>query len=781
MSTPPKSTFTISANFLGPVMSMQGELTKSDQNLIFARNGTGKSFVSRAFRYLDLFGQNKDIADAALNLISDEALDGKSQFVFSRGEEVLGQIKLERSGSKVQAHSPGTIFHVFSEDFVHSELREHQFSINGEIENQISVDSDTIAIDEKKRLLEVKSEKLELELLELRRLFDRVKNERLVVKSGVSKSLRDFRSLEINSWLDESSKKPVSESLTLIEIDIDLKTLKEIPDQPIYPATIEGCSPDHISLLDVGLDLKKITSPSSVAEDLKKKIERDQDFIKEGARIIKRDCATVCPFCSQDITKQRPKETIEAYLEYFADEEQKHKEDLRGHFRRIAAFETWLKEFSAAQMRQKLTYDDLKRHVPSKKDSALRTFDEHLEKLRLGLKLIKEVIVSKAESLSKVMTLPDIDLLLDISELNDAIDESNSLALDLKKAVERSDEERKGLQRQACSTFMTEFLLENWGAVDSIKARRLGLKSIVEEIAALEKVSPSKSARDRVADTFELLLKDFFGNKYSFNRETFSLQREEREMARGAHRTLSDGEKTAIAFCYFIACIHLKVESNVDYKRLFLVFDDPVTSMSYDYIFSIAQSLKNLGISNLGEISISPSRLDKKECERPSLLLLTHSTYFFNICRTNRVVQDGATFCLERSGAKHNLTKQKVYVAPFEQQLAHIFSVANGSEPDHGTGNSIRSVLEAVGRFCRPDKSQDLGQFIIFLSGELNITIRSALINSMSHGTYYDEAPTPEDIKLACREAIVVVEHFASGQVELLKGLAVNAQAIRAH
>ncbi|MCB0635464.1 MAG: hypothetical protein KDC54_02540 [Lewinella sp.] len=109
------------------------------------------------------------------------------------------------------------------------------------------------------------------------------------------------------------------------------------------------------------------------------------------------------------------------------------------------------------------------------------------------------------------------------------------------------------------------------------------------------------------------------------------------------------------------------------------------------------------------------------------------------------------------------------YVAPFEQQLEHVYHVANGDDPDHSTGNAIRQVLEAVGRFCRPDKSHDLSNFITFLAGDEDFLIKSILINSLSHGTYYDETPSPEDLKLACEETIAVVKRFAVGQLELLK------------
>ena len=144
-------------------------------------------------------------------------------------------------------------------------------------------------------------------------------------------------------------------------------------------------------------------------------------------------------------------------------------------------------------------------------------------------------------------------------------------------------------------------------------------------------------------------------DKYIFDKERFVLRHKDREMPRGPHKTLSDGEKTAIAFCYFIACIHRKVTANSDYDKLYLVFDDPVTSMSYDFVFSIAQTLKNMSISKLGEVSVNPDLIDGNKYSRPSLLILTHSSYFFNISLTNRVIKDGAAFALFPDGGSHKL------------------------------------------------------------------------------------------------------------------------------
>ena len=118
------------------------------------RNGIGKSFLSRAFRYLDKHGQEIDLTDAARNLVSDEAPDGKGAFLFSRGTSVLGNLQLAVATNNATAEVSDTIFHVFSDDFVQEELRERKYTIHGDIEHQISVDSDSIKLTDAKEELE---------------------------------------------------------------------------------------------------------------------------------------------------------------------------------------------------------------------------------------------------------------------------------------------------------------------------------------------------------------------------------------------------------------------------------------------------------------------------------------------------------------------------------------------------------------------------------------------------------------------------------------------------
>ena len=770
MNTPAKPAFAISAKYLGPVLSLDGELTKNAQNLIFARNGTGKSFLSRAFRYLDIYRQGKALSDAARNLVSDESSDGKGHFTFSRGTDAKGSLYLEKTGDIAIAQVSDAIFHVFSADFVQEELREQEYNLDGEIENQIAVDSANIQIKDAQEALEKAESAAQEAAKSLKVKFDSEKDSELIKKARIRRQLKDYGALSFEVVLENFPEKPSSPRQNFADILRDLDQLKAIPSEPTYPQSVASVEMTEIDLANLIVSLTRTTSPSRVSEDIKKRIEAHHGFYEAGVAIVQGEHRETCPLCEQGITSSDPKAIIDAYVAYFADEEEKHKSELRSHYSALKRKEEALTQLGVQLARQKLQYDSLKLYLPSKRDSELSDTESALKLICDAITLIKDVIQEKGENLKAMYMLPDEDLFLRIMKLNEIIEANNAEVSTLNRAVKHSDDERRSLQREACSVFEREFVWRDWSAIEAVNGLRKKTKSKASELIALEKSAPSTDARSRVADTFALLLREFFAEKYVFDKDKFILMRGDREMLRGPHRTLSDGEKTAIAFCYFIACAHRKVSANSDYQRLFLVFDDPVTSMSYDFVFTIAQTLKNLNISDQGEVSLNPGLIDGNKHLRPELLILTHSSYFFNISQTNKVVENSAAFALLSEGDKHVITHLNKYVAPFQAQLKDIFDIASGRDPDHTTANGVRSVLEAVGRFCRPDKSGSLSEFVQHLAGEEGISVKSILINSLCHGTYYEETLPPDDLRLACKETLSVVERYAAGQLEILKG-----------
>lgn len=755
----------LTATSLGPVANLDATLSKYAQNLVYARNGTGKSFLTRALRYLDLHAQGQDVSDAAFSLVSEEAVDSRGNFTLSRGSTSLGTLSLHFSNNQVSANSHERIFHVFSDDFVHSELRQQNFDLDGNIDNQIRLDQTNIDTKDVELKLNGASEKATQKRLELQGALETAKTEELVGKASVRRQLSEYAALKIDGVLAASTQPSLPErSFKIIVSDLD--ALRSIPAEPDYPSQVTPVLVPTDRLAEIEAMIRKVTSPSSVSEDIKTLLGSNPDFFEAGLNMLDEEGTDDCPFCKQSVAHPPAKDRIELYLAYFADAEGKHKKALRIAWSEVKDLRTTVSERIAAIAREVLKFEALRKLVPSQRAVDLPDPSGLASQLEAAFRELTRAIEAKGASPSTDVPVPEVNSAPLLIELNGLIGILNGKFDDITAAIKQSDNERKRLQREACATFELEFVYSNWAEIYAIYSLHQEVAAAQTELEELKKSQLSASVKMRVAETFEALIASFFGKKYSFDRDEFVLKRDDKKMARGASRTLSDGEKTAIAFCYFIACAHKKVKSTSDYAKLFFVFDDPITSMSYDFVFTIAQTLKNISISTAGDMSINPADMSKSK--RPDLLVFTHSSYFYNICVTNKVVKDGAAFFLHQTGPQHKLSRRDQYVAPFEQHLKEVVDVHNGQDPSHTTGNAVRCILEAIGRFCHPDKAS-LTEFITYLAGDGGFEVKSVLINNLSHGTYYDEMPSPDELKEACSETVKIVERYAKGQLEVVR------------
>ncbi|MHA7820039.1 MAG: AAA family ATPase [Erythrobacter sp.] len=348
------------------------------------------------------------------------------------------------------------------------------------------------------------------------------------------------------------------------------------------------------------------------------------------------------------------------------------------------------------------------------------------------------------------------------AKINDVRETNQTRIERLNSTVDNSTNERLALQRRGCSAFNYGFRDDNKAALEELATKEAQRGALSDEIEALKKSSGDKvEAREKVADTLEELISFAFHGRYSFDRENFSVKRDKKDMVRGSDRTLSDGEKTVLTFCYFVAQSHLKIDEVGDYRKLYLIVDDPVSSVSFDYVYCICQVLKTLRIDG-GDI-----RINTNGSVRPKLLILTHHDFCYNVVLNNNVVQKNALFQLVSRGHKHEVVHQKDFVAPHVFHLQHIIDVAtSNTAPNPSTPNAVRSVLEGIWRFAYPKKT-DLQAFLNEVNSQHGVQVRSVLIQDMSHGgKMWTESPLSADIETACKEAVEILRYYAPGQVE---------------
>ncbi|MGD2716946.1 AAA family ATPase [Escherichia coli] len=99
------------------------------------------------------------------------------------------------------------------------------------------------------------------------------------------------------------------------------------------------------------------------------------------------------------------------------------------------------------------------------------------------------------------------------------------------------------------------------------------------------------------------------------DRDDYRLVREGENSDTPVFSSLSEGEKTLIAFLYFLeTCTGRKSRDDNDQRKRLIVIDDPISSLSQNYVFEIASLIQH---------QVIRARIGEK------VIILTHSLFFF--------------------------------------------------------------------------------------------------------------------------------------------------------
>ena len=88
-------------------MDLQQDLSTEKQNLIYARNGTGKSFIARALRLFDeTVYSNYEQSRIPDLLVSEESAQGTGSFRLYEGSACIGSLELDTRLKTVTKSQP---------------------------------------------------------------------------------------------------------------------------------------------------------------------------------------------------------------------------------------------------------------------------------------------------------------------------------------------------------------------------------------------------------------------------------------------------------------------------------------------------------------------------------------------------------------------------------------------------------------------------------------------------------------------------------------------------
>lgn len=219
---------------------------------------------------------------------------------------------------------------------------------------------------------------------------------------------------------------------------------------------------------------------------------------------------------------------------------------------------------------------------------------------------------------------------------------------------------------------------------------------------------------------------------------------------------LSEGECSLIAFCYFIAKLE-DLESKG--KELIIYIDDPISSLDSNHIFFVFSLIESLIAKPIKKPG-APNAYRYKQ-----LFISTHNLDFLKYLKRlsipmkkipagegrTKSIKDHEHFMIERNGAASNILLMPSYLKDYITEFHYLFhqvykckdqaAAQVSHEPFFGFGNNLRKFLEAFLFFKYPyhDDSGDSFERIKKFFGEEEDTA-VALVNRLNNEFSHLEA-----------------------------------------
>lgn len=695
---------------------------------VYAGNGQGKTCLSRLFRGAELG------ADAISDgMISRGSHAGSFVFRVASKGQVQGSLEVNKTSGEAASISDttGYLFHVFNSDYVRKNLDQFHYAPSGNISGYILGEENIDLSDKKERLSELGEEGKAL-----RETLDTVIGtaRAQLIELGVSSRIKEYAALTLDHVIDLSAKADhYDERLS------QLKALRGIPEDvvPFGELVFTHTQLDYPSLQEI---LSHAYTRDQFAEDFLSSVSRKRTFITEGMRI---QDGAVCPFCGRSYNDEA-RSLIRHYEEYLAGQEAKTVAALSSRESSVVALKNEYSSFVAAYLKAGHQYDALKVGFPDYAGTSLPDLPDKSSFDEIADRLVSTLEDKAADITITCDTHDATNLEALIEQAEQAASQANNLLTGMNNALSKRSASLLAAKKDLCSAVALKLRNDHDADINRLVELRRQYKDLRLEIQGDESRT-KKSKRDAVAELFGKLLREVFGDKYSFDEDRFAITFQNSDLGDEAAQVLSDGEKSALAFCFYIASTHEILDNQTDTSKLFFVIDDPISSLDYHYVYSISQIIKDLNLFfGIG----GPVRF----------LLLTHNTAFYNMLARNNIAKEH--FILH-GGEITRCTGQGII--PYAEHLKDLYDVVEGGAPTHTTGNSIRQVIETLWRFDEPDAKDLLAYIDTDRCRDLAACeYVYTLCQDRSHGASIFDTMQPVDemsIRKACK---TVLDHIAS-------------------
>lgn len=716
-------------------------------NILYGRNYSGKTTLSRIFRSLETGQLPENYDDPQYELIDENG-------------NKIDQNNLADFSSPVR---------VFNEDFIKSNLK---FLIDptGEIAPfAILGNTNGTLVDEIKELTkEIGSS--EEPKTGLHKAVDDANNALDSANQALSEAESDLKSKLSKKATDKSigikykSDRFGDVNYTIAKIRSDIETIYQNEYQGPSTADIANCEAIlrdtvHEPITNIRFQHQYSTYKDEAVSLLEKEIGTSNKiqrlihdtalnlWVKRGVEIA--DNASICPFCGNPITDEFWSE-LHAH---FDEESRKLENDIGGLIEQIR------KEINKGAINDASIKLQLYSEYIGKYEVAKKLLDEKLSEYYNALQELIDQLEKRLANISHpVEFLSDKNCDNDIEEalnrLNLVLNENNSYAGELKnKQTSAKTVLRLKEVEDFCNTIDYRAVSEKIEKLKSIRdAAESKLNDVKDDLSNKQEALDGKK---RLLNDEELgakhvneYLNDFFGHHFvtleahkdndDAKQIKFCIMRN----GKPAYN-LSEGECSLISFCYFMAKLDDVATSG---QKPIIWIDDPISSLDSNHIYFI--------------FSLIVSKIAKTGCFS-QLFISTHNLDFlkylnrlksYHLDKNGKQVPDSkAYFLIERIGNHSSIQALPQYLKSNATEYNYLFSqiykvsqcvavTDDNYDILYSFGNSARKFLEMYLYFKYPTDEELLPKLKRFFEPEdVPPILINRLVNEDSHG------PTPEN------------------------------------
>lgn len=524
--------------------------------------------------------------------------------------------------------------------------------------------------------------------------------------------------------------------------------------------------------------LSKIIKPSIPIQDLLND-SLLQEWVRQGSNLHKEKRET-CAFCGNVIDENLWKKLDE----HFSKESEELRVEITNKINELNTKKTALESF--IKFDENSFYNSFQKDVISK----LKNWKDLKSKYENNIDLLINNLDKRLKDIFNIINMNEVEdisneILEFFREINSLIEKNNSKTSTLNKEQEDA---REFLRLNEVAKFINDIDYDNKikeisdmklikdDSDKRVKDKEAEIKKLEEEIRVLRTELQDES---RGAELVNEYLEKYFGtNGFKLYSNDDGEGAKYKILRNGIEaKNLSEGECSLISFCYFMAKIKDKLEDEINPNRLIIYIDDPISSLDSNHIFFIFSLIEHkiTKQKKYKQLFISTHNLDfLKYIKRLTLPSKPKNSLRHFLIEMNQKEND------RKSSIKIMPQHLKDYVTEFNFLFNEIYKLYNVQNLEtfsrddynqfYNIPNNIRKFLEYYLFYKYPNSDNPLNNLDKLFENEIPDKI-NRIVNELSHLTFIDRGWSPMDVSEIEECVKIVIEKIKEKDEEQFNAL----------